>query len=313
MGRSLLARIPGSLTLAPVTIGRSLLAGIPGSLTLAPVTELDALFHVDGDTVVPTALARGPWSPDAQHGGAPSALLAGMLERFEPGPAEFTARLTVDLMRPVPLAPLRIERTMVRPGKKVQIVQGSLFSGDTEVVRATALRMRTIDPAYDDMGTNSEVEPLPPPGTPTTFPFAQGRPPGFWNVVELSPAVGTFAAPVNGRTAVWFRLRVPVIAGEEPSPLQRVAAVADFGNGMGMAVDRERFSFINPDLTVILHREPVGEWVALDGTSHAEGSGVGVAETVLHDERGRIGRGIQTILLEQWPGGVRPADQGIAG
>ena len=276
------------------------------------MSEPEAVFHVDGHTVVPTELARGPWSPDAQHGGAPSALLAGMLERFETGPAELTARLTVDLMRPVPLTPLRLERTLVRPGKKVQIVQGSLFSGDTEVVRATALRMRTIDPAYADVGDGSATEPLPPPGAATTFPFAEGRPNGFWNVVELSPALGSFGAP-GGRTAVWFRLRVPVIAGEEPSPLQRVAAVADFGNGMGMAIDRERFSFINPDLTVILHREPTGEWVALDGASYAEGHGVGVAESVLHDERGRIGRGVQTILLDERPNGERPGGVGISG
>ena len=87
----------------------------------------------------------GPWSPHAQHGGAPTALLAGMLERFEPGPADFTARFNVELMRPVPLAPLRIERTVVRPGKKVQLVQGSLFADDVEVVRATVLRIRTVD------------------------------------------------------------------------------------------------------------------------------------------------------------------------
>jgi Thioesterase-like superfamily len=190
-------------------------------------------------------------------------------------------------------------------------VQGSLFDGDNEVVRAVALRMRAIDPPYENMGADGPAEPLPPPGTPTSFPFADGRPNGFWNVVELSRAVGDFGNP-TGRTAVWFRLRVPVIAGEEPSPLQRVAAVADFGNGMGMAIDRERFSFINPDLTVTLHREPVGEWVALDGSSYASGNGVGVAESVLHDEQGRIGRGVQTIVVEEWPEG-RPDGLGISG
>jgi hypothetical protein len=171
--------------------------------------------------------------------------------------------------------------------------------------------MRAVDPPYADLGAATTVEPLPPPGPAMTFPFAAGRAEGFWNAVELSPAIGNFGAPA-GRTAIWFRLRVPVIAGEEPSPLQRVAAVADFGNGMGMAIDRERFSFINPDLTVILHRLPVAEWVALDGESFAEGTGVGVAETVLHDERGRIGRGLQTIVVEQWPEG-RPTGFGIPG
>ena len=46
----------------------------------------DAVFHLDGDLAVPSALARGPWSLDALHGGAPAALLARALERADPGP-----------------------------------------------------------------------------------------------------------------------------------------------------------------------------------------------------------------------------------
>ena len=175
----------------------------------------------------------------------------------------------------------------------------------------TALRIRTIEPRYDGM-RGSGVEPLPAPGAPTTFPVMPGRGFGFWNAVDLSRAYGTFGEP-GGRTAVWFRLRLPVIAGEATSALQRVAALADFGNGMGMGVDRERFSFINPDLTITLHRYPVGEWIGLDGASFAEDTGIGVAETVLHDEAGRIGRGIQTILLDEWPDGGRPNGAGVPG
>jgi hypothetical protein len=275
------------------------------------VNEPDAVFHLDGNLAIPTDIARGPWSPHAQHGGAPSALLAGMIERFEPSAAEFVARLTVELMRPVPLAPLRVECTMVRPGKKVQLVQASLFADDTEVSRATALRIRTIDPPHAGMRPN-EVESLPAPGEPLEFPSVPGRQLGFWDAVQLRRAYGNFGAP-SDRTAVWFRLRIPVIAGEETSPLQRVAALADFGNGMGMAVDRARFSFINPDLTVTLHRYPVGEWIGLDGASFAEGSGIGVAETVLRDEGGRIGRGVQTILLDEWPAEGRPDGAGVGG
>ena len=277
------------------------------------MSEPEAVFHVDGDTIVPTELARGPWSPHAQHGGAPSALLAGMLERFEPGPAEFTARLTVDLMRPVPLSPLRLERTMVRPGKKVQIVQGSLFDGDTEVVRAVALRMRADRPALRERGRRRPGGAAAAAGQPVVVPV-RGRPArtgsGTWS--SSAPRSATSANP-TGRTAIWFRLRVPVIAGEEPSPLQRVAAVADFGNGMGMAIDRERFSFINPDLTVILHREPVGEWVALDGSSYAERQrrrgGRERAARRAGPDRPRV----QTIVVEEWPSGGRPEGQGIAG
>jgi Acyl-CoA thioesterase C-terminal domain/Acyl-CoA thioesterase N-terminal domain len=262
-----------------------------------PATLPEAIFHVEGDIAVPTELARGPWSPNAQHGGAPSALLAGLLDRVDAGPPAFTVRLTVDLMRPVPLAPLRMVTRVVRPGKKVQIVDASLYDGDVEVARATALRLRALDDELDVHWQVPEVAVLPPPSGSSAFPRMETGQVGYWNAVEMSPIVGQLFVP--GPAAVWFRLRVPVVAGEEPSPLQRVAAVADFGNGVGSGIDRTRLTFINADVNITLHRLPVGEWVALDGVMFAETSGIGVAETVLHDERGRIGRGVQTVILEE--------------
>ena len=268
-----------------------------------PIRCPTAIFEVDGDVVIPSELARGPWSPNAQHGGAPSALLAGVLEKIDAGPPAFTVRLTVDLMRPVPLTPLRIERRVVRPGKKVQIVEASLYDGDVEVARAQrAAAARLLDDELVTAWSSPEVAPLPPPGDPSRFRFPrmEGGDLGFWNVVEMSPVVGELFVP--GPAAVWFRLRVPVIAGEETPPLQRVAAVADFGNGVGSGIDRTRLTFINADVTVTLHRLPVGEWVGLDGVMFPERTGIGVAETVLHDERGRIGRGVQTVILEELTG-----------
>src|ERR1700712_4055459 len=122
------------------------------------------VFEVDGDVAVPTELARGPWSPHAQHGGAPSALLAGQLEGFDPGTATFPARFTLELMRPVPLRPLRIERRTIRGGKKVQLVQGSLFADDVEVVRATLLRLRERSVDLGAEPVPGEYQPMPPPG-----------------------------------------------------------------------------------------------------------------------------------------------------
>jgi len=257
-----------------------------------------AVWELDGGFAVPSGFARGPWSADAQHGGAPSALLAGLLERFAPGPADFAVRLGIDLMRPVPLRPLRVERVVVRPGKKVQIVQGSLFDGDVEVVRATALRIRTVDEPYGDVVPSDLVDPLPPPGEVMAFPFVFEGATGFWNAVEVRSPVGVGELAL-GRGAAWFRLRMPVIAGEEPSPLQRVAAVADFANGVTLAGVGNGYTFINPDLTIVVHRLPVGEWIALDASSFPEDAGIGVAESELHDERGRFGRALQTIILER--------------
>ena len=264
-----------------------------------PETEPEYVFEVDGDLAVPSELARGPWSPHAQHGGAPAALLAGLLEHFDPGPATFPARFTLELMRPVPLTPLRIERRTIRPGKKVQLVQGSLFADDVEVVRATLLRLREQPVEFAADPVSGEYEPMPPPGRAEPLigrgTFAIGT--GFWNAVEVSRVGGSWGEP--GPADMWLRLTVPIVAGEATSPFQRVAAAGDFGNGVAAAFDRGRYSCINPDLTITLHRLPVTEWVGLDSATYPEPNGYGVAESVLHDERGRIGRGIQTVLVEE--------------
>jgi len=124
----------------------------------------DFVFQVDGDTATPTELARGPWSPDAQHGGAPAALLARFLERHDLGPATFPARMTIELMRPVPLVALRVACHTIRKGKQVQLVQGSLFAGDTEVARATVLRFRVKEVDFAVEPATRATAPLPPPG-----------------------------------------------------------------------------------------------------------------------------------------------------
>ena len=261
------------------------------------------VFEVDGDIAVPTELARGPWSPHAQHGGAPSALLAGLLEEFDLGTATFPARFTLELMRPVPLAPLRIERQTIRPGKKVQLVQGSLFAGDTEVVRATLLRLREQRVEFAEEAAAGEYVPMPPPGPPRPLMPRGGESlgTGFWNTVDVSRVGGGWDQP--GPHDMWLRLTVPIVAGRENSPFQRVAAAGDFGNGVAAAFDRGRYSCINPDLTITLHRLPAGEWVGLASATYPEPNGYGVAESVLHDEVGRIGRGIQTVLVEELPAG----------
>jgi hypothetical protein len=264
------------------------------------VRPADHVFEVDGDVVIPTELARGPWSPDAQHGGAPAALLAGLLERHDAGTATFPARFTVELLRPAPMTPLRVERRTIRPGKKVQLLQGSLFAGDVEVTRATLLRLREQTVDYTAELAGGPDVPIAPPGDvqPLMPQFARGA--GFWSVMECSWVSGDWTQP--GPTQLWMRLTTPIIAGEEPTPFQRVAAASDFGNGVAAAFDLRRYTAINPDLTITLHRLPVSEWVGLDSASYPETAGYGVAESVLHDERGRIGRAIQTVIVEPRPG-----------
>ena len=113
-----------------------------------------------------------------------------------------------------------------------------------------------------------------------------------------------------GPTTDWIRLDVPVVAGEAPSPLQRVAAAADFGNGISAAVPYGEYVFINPDLTVALDREPDGEWICVDAATRTHPDGIGLADSVLWDARGPIGRGVQTLIVEARTDGASPVVPG---
>lgn len=260
----------------------------------------DALYHRDGDLYVPSDLARGPWSPEAQHGGPPSALLARASERFEDGERMFVARLTIELLRPVPLAPLALRSRFSRPGKKVQLVETSMLAGDAEVARCTALRIRRADVPLPDDLPQVAVPPGPESGAKTTSPWAGaiGYTAFHSDAVEHRFVEGGFLQP--GPAVDWIRLRVPLVAGEETAPLCRVAAAADFGNGVSWILNRlDGYAFINPDLTIYLHRQPRGEWVCLDAMSYAQPHGVGLAESRLFDQHGPIGRSLQSLLLEK--------------
>jgi hypothetical protein len=253
----------------------------------------DAVFHRDGDRFVPTELARGPWDPNAQHGGPSGALLAGLLERHDAGPPAHVVRMTIELLRPVPMEPIELRARTLRPGKKVQLVEGSVLSNGTEVVRATALRIRQAEVEFADPPDDRLS---PGPGR-LRERFENLGLLNFGFAMEMSVARGEVGAP--GPAAAWFRLGVPVVAGEETTPLMRVAAAADFGNGISGAVTWDEYLFINPDLTIYLHRIPAGEWVGLDARTWPTHDGVGIADAALYDERGRIGRSVQALLLDR--------------
>jgi hypothetical protein len=261
-------------------------------------TVPDVLFVPDGDLFVPTEHTRGPWDPRAQHGGAPAALMARCIEQVEaPLPMEL-ARITVDLMRPVPVGdPLRVQTRLVRPGKKVQLVEAVLTLRDgTELSRAQALRIRSRDSA--DVAPEGAVEvesPPPPEQGERENPFPGGY--GFGTTaVELSFVRGHFLE--RGPATVWIRLRLPVLPGEQPSGAQRACAAADFGNGVSAAWDWGTTLFINPDLTGHLGRTPVGEWICLEAVTHPGTQGRALAESRLFDVEGLVGRSLQSLLVE---------------
>ena len=249
----------------------------------------NAFFEQDGDLLVPTELTRGPWDPGAQHAGPPSALVARAVERFEPRADMRVGRITLEILRPVPLAPLSVQVELARPGRSVELLEATLSGPDGDLIRARAWRLHSSELRLD------EHEPAPPgpeTGAHGEF-FATGEEVGYHTAMEYRFLTGGFVEP--GPATVWMRPRVPLVAGEETSPLERVFIAADSGNGVSAALDWRSTIFINTDLTVHLLREPVGEWVCLDAVTHVDG--LGMADSALYDGRGRIGRAVQTLLV----------------
>jgi hypothetical protein len=252
----------------------------------------EAVFEERDGAVFASGLARGPWDPDAQHGGAPAALLMREFERCDPEPSLSIARVTYELLRPVPLGELRVEVSIVRPGRRVQLLEGSITAPDgTIVVGARALRVAR---AEVDAGRPEPVPAGPDNGAPSDF--HRGELERFpTDAMEIRFVSGRFYEP--GAATAWFRLLHPIVAGEEPSGLQRLAAAADFPNGIGSPLSWQEYVFINPDLTLYVEREPVGEWICLEASMRAGRGGVAFSEAVLYDLRGRVGRSLQALYV----------------
>jgi hypothetical protein len=227
------------------------------------------------------------------HGGPPAMLMAREVERFPADQPMFVARLTIELMRPS-RAPLAVRSRLVRPGRKVQLVEASLWNGELEIARATALRIRTADV---DIPHDATPAPHEAPESLTSWKPAYREGPAYHRLgVELrssSDRPGSL-----GPSWAWFRLQLPLLPGEEPSGLLRICAAADFPNGISNVVDPHVMSYVNPDLTIYIHRLPLDEWVLVDARTWLEPHGIGVAEGALYDRRGRIGRSLQTLLVE---------------
>lgn len=268
-----------------------------GFMTLADARDADALFVPDGSGYVPTELARGPWAPDALHGGPVAALVVHAIEEMAPtGPDMALVRLTLELLRPVPVAHLAVSTLLVRPGRRVRLVEAVVESGGLEVAWGRALCIRRM-PDLEVTTTVSDDEPpiLPESGEATSSLDRGYR--AFHNAgVEIRFVSGRFDG--LGPATAWFRLRSPVVAGSPVTPWQRAAAVADFGNGISAELEFGAHLYINPDLTVALHRPPAGEWVCLDARTRFGTPGIGMAESALWDLDGRIGRAVQNLLVE---------------
>lgn len=257
---------------------------------------MKAFYEPDGAGFVATALTAGPWDPGAQHGGPPSALLAGALERFEnPEGRSQLARVHVQLLRPVPVARLSLEVEMVKAGRTVHRLRGRLLAGGKTVLEAEALRIRTIDLPVEAPPT-PEAWPEPSAGEPFDFPFFEQEV-AYHSAIEARIVAGRWGAtPIS----LWVRPRVPLVAGRATSPVERTLIIADAQSGMGVPCSPMAYTFVNPDLSVFFERMPRGEWLGFEIRATGD-RGVGLAQSAIRDADGLFARSAQTMVVAPRP------------
>ena len=253
----------------------------------------------DNGAYASSDLTRGPWHPDHQHAGPPIALVARGIERAAAAlDLPHIARLTANLLRPIPIAELALEVQTEYAGRNVAHFSACLNAGGKEVARFTAVAQRE---AGLDLPRELPGHPLPQAprsvelSPAERFPFST-KTLGYQDLIESRIAEG---AMFRGPSAVWFRMRYPLVAGEVPSALQRVAVAADSGNGISAILDFRKYIFVNSDLTINLLRRAEGEWICIDARTLLGPDGGGLAEARIFDTRGLIGRSTQSLAIRR--------------
>jgi hypothetical protein len=273
----------------------------------------DAIFVLDGERFRPAARARSPWGETFLHGGSAAGLLARAVERFNDDPGLQASRLTVDLLRPVPNAPLDVHVETVRRGGRIHVVEASLVSDGELVTRANALLLRKLDEPL-----NVEPAPLPFDGPDrldprTLLDWIGSRAPGFAPPSARAEGLHTtievrwLNRGERGPNRAWVRLPVPLVQGEANTPFVLAATLSDFANAFANSGSRLPTGLINADITLYLHRYPDGEWLCLETQRLAQPTGLAVSTAVVYDERGPIGSVVEAALANQRrPQGANP-------
>ncbi|WP_306316556.1 MULTISPECIES: thioesterase family protein [unclassified Streptomyces] len=237
----------------------------------------------------------GPWSPTAQHGGPPSALLGRALEKHAARDGFRIARVTLELPRPVPVGDLQVHVRTRRSGGRTELLEGELTAGGKEVLTARAWRVAESPATTPRLRPTAPPPQLPPPQLAHTMTGAHMD--GYISAMEwrfVEPGTG-FDTPGPG--TAWVRQRIPLVDGEEDTPLTRALTVADSSWAVAFELDHHKGLVINTDVTLALHRAPVGEWFCVRSATAASPHGSGLALGQLDDEAGDCGRVLQTLLV----------------
>ena len=250
--------------------------------------RLDGTSEDGREAVESLPTTASPWGPDSQHGGPPAALMARAVERL--GPASI-GRFTMELLGPVPVGPLAVSASIVRPGRSVQLAAAELYDVARDRLVATA---RAWLFPVDGAGPATPEPPSHGPDDGETLPRPLGWEGGYVDAVEWRWVKGRLGQP--GPAVVW--MRPPTLVADEPlSPVQRLLLCADSASGASARLDPREWGFLNTELSVHVLRPPVGEWICLDAETTLSTGSVGIATAEIQDELGLVGRSSQALLV----------------
>lgn len=238
----------------------------------------------------------GPWSPHAQHAGPPAALLARAMETHEPRPGMRLADVRLDVLGPIPVAPLAVEVEVLRGGRSMELLQATARADGRSVAVARSWRIvRALEDFPALAGRRAAtIDPVPEAKGDGRLRMPGAHEDGYLSAVEWRTVEGGVGA--GGVTVAWGRQLVPLLEDEEPTPWQRALVLADSGGGITLTVDPRRHLFVNCDLHVVLDRDPEGEWIRMSSEALATPGHGGAVRTTLSDSRGDVGTGLQTMM-----------------
>jgi acyl-coenzyme A thioesterase PaaI-like protein len=251
----------------------------------------DAFYLPTGpDRFQATVATQGPWDPGYQHGGPPTALLAAAVESHTGAAGMRIARMTAEFLRPVPVGEVTVRVTVLRPGRRVQLVEADLLHEGAVVITARAWQHAVDTGALPPATTTEPAPPVPDAGgsTATWDRFGYGR------ALEWRPTAGDPGSG-KGPAAVWARLRVPLVAGRDTAGLDRLLVLADSANGVSLELPMTEWLSMPTALTVTVLRPPTDEWVHLDARTHLAGDGVGLSHGQLSDSGGLVAVATQPL------------------
>ncbi|OBG43527.1 thioesterase [Mycolicibacterium fortuitum] len=245
-----------------------------------------------------TADTRSNWDPAIQHGSPPLALLTKAIEELTAGSGLRVGRLTLDILGAIPVAPVRVRARVDRPGSRISMAVSEMEAARPDgtwraVARVTAWLLAPSD--------TSDV------ATDRFAPLVEGEAADVAHNWEGAPGYLESVSWRRQRTAegeaavAWMSPLTPVVDDEETTALQRLALVVDSANGIGAALDPEKFIFMNTDTAVHLHRLPEGSDFAVRARGSIGPDGVGATTAEIFDRKGFIGTSAQTLLVMRAP------------